>query len=208
MEEWKLLWEEHESGQLDSREVDQKMLRGIIHSRSRSAIARIRRNIWLEILAILFPLWIFVSYTLYQETSGLQVWLPIGVPAVFSLVFYGIKLFSLNQNPLEDANLLQSLRKKVWLMGRYLRIYNLLGSVLIPLLAGASIVWGFVYAALEKGRPLEQISWSSWALVGGTILLFASLSHLFFKWYIGKLYQGHYEELLACLHELEEKGSS
>lgn len=203
MEEIKLLWDEHEAGLLDTKEVDQRMLHGIIRSRSRSALARIRRNIWLEILAIVLPLWIFVSYTLYQESTTWGIWIPIGIPAIFSLAFYGIKLLSLKKDSSEDINLVQSLRKKVWIMGRYLKIYAFLGSIFIPLLAGSSIVGGFIYAAIKDGKDLATIGWESWASMGGIILIYGALSHLFFKWYIGKLYKGHYKELKACLEELE-----
>lgn len=203
MEELKLLWEEHESGSLDSREVDQQMLKGVIRSRSRSAIARIKRNIWLEILAIVLPLWLFLSWALYQENAGWLAAFPTVFLAGVSLAFYGVKLYSLNRSSDGEIDLLNSLRHKVGIMGQYLKIYALMGSVIIPLIAGGSIVWGFVYAALKDGKAIVDVSWSSWAWVGGTVLLYGVLSHLFFKWYIQKLYKGHYKELVACLEELQ-----
>ncbi|MCI4667578.1 MAG: hypothetical protein MRZ79_05400 [Bacteroidia bacterium] len=204
MEELKNLWDEHEAGLLETRELDKKMLKGIIKSRSRSAVARIKRNIWMEIVAVVLPLWIFVAYNLYQEYVGFVFWWPILASALTSLIFYGIKLFAINKSSLEEGNLLQGLRKQVWTMGRYLKIYAIIGSVLVPLLAAVGIVGGYIFAASNDGKALGEIAISSWALLGGSILLYAVFSHLFFRWYISKLYKKHYGELKACLQELEE----
>jgi len=204
MDELKTLWKEHQSGLRDSREIDRKMFKAVIKSRSRSALARIKRNIWVEIFAIVLPMWLLWSYVMWRGESQHLLLLGLLFPAILALIFYGSKLYLLQQNPVEAANLKQSLRKSVWLMGSFMRIYWVIGSILIPLMAMGGVVAGFGHSALGSGQNLSSISLKTYTFLGIGGLVYAYLAHRFFRWYVDKLYGEHYRELKSCLSEVEE----
>ncbi|MEO0897598.1 MAG: hypothetical protein AAFY71_14430 [Bacteroidota bacterium] len=208
LEELKTWWQEHESGQMDSEEIDRKMLHQVIRSRSKSALASIKRNIWLEIFLLVLPLWAMWTYVLWKEASIDVFFWAVGILTLVNISFYGIKLFRINHTPLMDPNIKQSLEKLVWTLGTYMKMYMFVGVILVPLGSAIAVYWGFFHAAAGDGKGFSDIEPWILLLLLGVMLLYGISSWLFFRWYVNKLYGQHYRELTNCLKELDVQPSA
>jgi hypothetical protein len=201
LEDLKSVWKEPET---QSESFEEERLRTLLRKRSRSAISRINRSIWIEAGLVLLILLVFLVSLFPYETFLVRfqtAW--VVVLSVASLVYYWYKFRILNRKGMEALPLHDYLREMVRRMQRFMRIYDFIIVILMPLFLISGFIAGFVTGVKDAGSSLQSVSIGGWAMV---IALLAGMSAVVIgmgKGYIWLMYGRYFSDLKKCLAELE-----
>ena len=201
LDELKILWK----ADSEPDPFDRDTLRQMLKNRSNSAIAKIRKNIWMEIILLVvmavgalawfafrsLPVhWIeWVLFALLFPTNGLLYW-------------YKVKVFVQRDEVSQD--LVHSLDSYIQKLDAYLSMYKWVMQFLIPLLSIVGILYGFTFALVEDGKGFEDLPWPVFLILAVVTVIYIFMAMRFTKWYIRKLYGNHLEELKTVREELNE----
>lgn len=184
-------------------ETFEKDIRQMMHQRSKSAIAKMKRNLMIELaLMILIYAYAVIQYDHFMP--GLQ-WFLVGMEVIY-LVYFVIKyrLLSRMVNPASEVR--SSLQKQLNSLENLLRFYLWSGLLLVPMAALVSFWIGYTYSTpAEFPRDNSLLLITSFVILLISILICIPL-YFFTKWYIRKLYGRHIEKLKEMMHELSEEG--
>lgn len=186
-------------------EISGEDIRQIMRQRSKSAIAKMKRNLMIE-LALMVLIYAYAVIQNDHFMPGLQ-WLFVGIEVIY-LFYFGIKyrLLSRMENPAFEVR--SSLQKQLNSLENLLRFYLWSGLLLIPIAALVSFWIGYTYS-----NPAEFSRDNSLLLITSFVILVASILicipiFFFTKWYIRKLYGRHIEKLKNMMNELSEEGEN
>ncbi|MEZ4826889.1 MAG: hypothetical protein R3C61_11500 [Bacteroidia bacterium] len=205
LEELKYIWQEHSDEAVETMQVNAAEIRAMLQSRSKSALFKIKRNIALDLgafflLCIAGLAWIFTS-NIYLSPAEIAA---ICLFAATSLVFYTFKLRALNRVAITSDNLRTSLSAITGTLDNYMKLYRLLVVYFVPVLGSGGVLYGAYKAGQEDGRTLADIPPAVWALLFVVMILYSVFAVFASRWYVHKMFGIHYQELKACLNELEE----
>lgn len=203
-DELKTIWQSHTATLVEHGRRSEADIGQILRQRSRAALRNINRSIGIEIgLLLLFA--VLAGWQLFEEDNSLDLLATIMLGFIgASMIFYFWKYRRLNRVVIETANLKEALTKTTKTMAGYMKLYYYAGMLLVPGMGAAGVLYGVYVAAEEQGKTLGEISLFAWSLIALVMILYGGLSVLFTRWYIRRLYGVHYDELKACLEELEE----
>lgn len=201
LDELKILW----NADSDPDPFDRNALREMLGARSRSAIGKIRRNIWAEIillglLAIAILIWFavrslpvhwaeWVLFCLLFPTNGLLYW-------------YKVKVFVQREDVAQ--NLANSLDTYIHKLDSYLQMYQVIMAFMVPILSTVGIFYGFTIARVEEGKGFEDLPWQVYPILAAVTVVYIFVAMKFTAWYIQKLYGDHLTELKVVRAELQE----
>ncbi len=203
IEELKHIWQQQVT-LLDRHRLDERQIHDLLKSRSLTALSHINRNILIEmgLVAFLGLVWLYWLLNFTTEPSTADV-VYIFAFVIGSGIFYYIKYRLLNSVSLRTSDLKNGLTRLSRVMKGYMRYYYWLGMLVLPIATGA-FCYGFYVEMIQKGNTFSSYSFSQWLLFAGVIIGF----NLAAMWIVRRaarwLYGRHYDELKACLAELEE----
>lgn len=179
----------------------------MLRKRSQSPIAKMKRNLFFELMAVLVIYSLTIWYYLvawsgrYREIAALLF--LIGLSFLF---YYYRKNKLLRQMQCNGCELRSNLKRQLTTLEKYVRFYFIYGVVLPPVayyLSGLIIILknpgksGLTSSYGVAGSPLFILF-----LVAGIFIIWGS--YLFNRWNINKLYGQHIRKLKELLKEMEE----
>ncbi|RMG23085.1 MAG: hypothetical protein D6730_15200 [Bacteroidetes bacterium] len=205
LEAFKQIWKANMEKALAEEQVGGADIRSIIRQRSLDSWQRIRRNILWEAGLLL---------ACVLASVGLAVWAGIapGLPLLglaggfllLGLLFYGWKYRLISRFNMAEHNLYQTLLYLTRTLRLFMRLYRLLIFVLLPLLGTTFFLLGLQQGALLQGGSWAGITPAQWGVAAAALLLYLALMLGLARWHVHRLYGRYYQQLLACLKELEE----
>ena len=195
----------------------------MLQKRSQSTIARLKRNLNRELIAVLiiYSLTIWYIVTFQRMYSELAVLLAL-VGGAF-LFYYYRKSKLLKQMECVACEVRSNLKQQLGTLEKYVRFYFVAGTILTPLAyfaAGVIILFnGPETTAPLNNVPVEaQTSVSQMPIVAHIsnhrfFVLFISIgvvltvsSYFINRWLINKMYGQHIQKLKELLVQMEEEG--
>jgi hypothetical protein len=187
------VWKEGDEKEKRTLEHHQGEYLGIAQSQSKDVFRKIRKNIVWEtimsvIIAVVFPFffwdhaiffWMIVVMMLASIVAGVKV--------------YGKYLQDMNQ--LNESSMVESLRKKLLILSRYVKQLNFYLMVFLPL--GFAV--GFAFALKQEEITLARI-----LVLAGVTLPFLGLLIWLGKKYIYALYGKHLKSIKGIYQRLGE----
>jgi hypothetical protein len=195
------LW--RDIGQTNVHQNNDEQILRMLQKRSRNPIAKMKRNLFYELIAVVFAyslgIWYFIANSdgLYWELALLLL-----IVATLFLFYYYHKNSLLNEMQCVTCEVRSNLEKQLTTLEKYVRFYFISGTVLTPVayFAAALIVTyktsGF-YRTTTEARDYIII------IVIGLIITMAS--YFLNRWYVKKLYGQHITKLKELLQQMEEK---
>jgi len=192
-----------------ARQPDAELL-ALLQKRSRGPVARMRRNLFMELILILvtyIPTVLFYWIDFGGRLAGIG-WLMLLVMLFYSGYFYR-KNRLLQQMQCVQCEVRSNLERQVRTLKKYIRFYLLTGTFIVPVIVILS--WLIVRWQLRSVpgpgffRHLEHPHWWAHPLPWLLMLVpFTILSYYANACYINKLYGRHIRKLQELLQEMNE----
>lgn len=206
LEHWKDIWQaERHQPAVDDRE----RLRALLAKKSGSPIAKMKRNLDLELGAILVTYGAAILY-FFRAFGGRMhevSWFMLLIGAGF-VVYYLLKRKRLKEMECLTCQVKHNLEKQVQSLEKFIRIYLWGGTALIP--ASALFFGWIIYRKAPYTSPANPFFPSAdtpmWKAFAAWTLLCAGLTILMYflnRWYVQKLYGQHVQKLRKILDEMQ-----
>lgn len=200
IEDLKDIWKKQTAG---FKPKEEEELARMLQGRSSSVVARLKRNVWFELIFTFIGGVALLIYALTELTGSLK-WTSISIIALFAIysLYYIKKLRLLTAFEAGNDDLKTNLQRLTENLRGYLKFYRRSYSVLYP----AYFFLGLLFTAIEHGAMgfLARMSQPEVLL---TLILGAALFFVFSTWlttwYLKKLYGNHLEKLEDLLSELQ-----
>lgn len=194
----------------------------MLHKRSQSTIARLKRNLNRELIAVLiiYSLTIWYIVTFKGMYSELAVLLAL-VGGAF-LFYYYRKSKLLKQMECVACEVRSNLKQQLGTLEKYVRFYFIAGTILTPLAyfaAGLIIMFNahegnshVVDVSIDAQTSVAQMPIAQHISNHRFFVLFLSIgavltlgSYFLNRWLIGKLYGQHIQKLKDLLQQMDEE---
>jgi len=183
----------------------------LLQQRSRGPVARMRRNLRIELLCIIIayvPLILFYLVEFQGRLRAISIVL-FAVGALFCVYYYR-KSRLLNNMQCLTCQVRSNLARQVGTLKKYTRFYLLASTIVIPAMAILTYVIfhlqlfypgdGTVYHRLSPAPWWKNSTF--WLLM---LVPFTVVMYYFNAWYINKLYGRHIKKLQELLREMDEE---
>lgn len=201
LDELKILW----NADSDPDPFDRGTLRQMLGARRQTAMGKIRRNIWTEILLLVVLAAATLSWFMLRSLPvhwAEWVLFSLLFPANGLLYWYKVKVFVQREDVAE--NLTQSLDSYIQKLDSYLQMYQVIMAFMVPILSTVGIFYGFTIARVEDGKGFEDLPWQIYPILAVVTIVYIFVAMKFTKWYMKKLYGDHLAELKVVSSELQE----
>lgn len=193
----KQAWKDQATAPADKGE---EQILSMLRKKSQSPIARIKRNLRWELIAVVV---LYVSTIVYYISANhgryweLAILLFI-VGAVFILYYYQ-KNKLLNQMECVVCEVRSNLQRQVNTLEKYIRFYFLAGVIITPI---CYFITAIIVAYKSNFTLSNNTGFLVWLIGVGIVLTFG----LYFlnRWYVNRLYGRHVKKLRKLLEETEE----
>lgn len=202
LDELKILWNADPEEEPD---FDRARLRAMLQNRSQTAMSKVRRNVWLEIiLLVVFGAGVLAWFAIRELPVHWTEWIlfTLLVPANGFLYWYKVRAFVARDDL--NMDLAHSLDAHIQHLGSYIRLYKSYLIYVIPVLATVGIFYGFTIARLETGKGYEDLPVWIYPLLAAVTVVYSLFAVRFTKWYLKKVYGDHFDELVSVQQELQE----
>ena len=190
-----------------SQSKEDAQLISIMSRRSNNPIARMKRNLLLELIAIVFLYGLTIAYYAYAFEGKMSEvsWFMIGIALCF-FIYYYLKNRLLNKMECLSCQVKSNLQRQVSTLERYVRFYLFAGTALVPL----SIVFFswliYVKSPMKPKSVLYHSDAYPWwqTILAWVVLVGLSTVIIYYlnKWYVKKLYGNHIIKLKQLLAEM------
>ena len=181
--------------------------RSMMSRRSNNPIARMKRNLLIELIAIIFLYGLTIAYYWYAFQGNMTEvsWFMIAIAVCF-FVYYYLKNRLLNKMECLSCQVKSNLQRQVHTLERYVKFYLISGTALVPLTI-VFFSWLIEVKSPRKSKSIFYFSdayplWQTilaWAVIVGisTIIIYYAN-----KWYVQRLYGKHINKLKELLSEM------
>ena len=197
------LWRDLDRG--DTHRDDDEQIMKILQKRSQSPIARMKRNLLLELIAVIilypFSIWYFLEASMGRYNEIALFLFVIGILFVF---YFYKKNQLLGQMQCVTCEVRSNLERQLVTLEKYVRFYFVFGTVLGPVayfLTGLIVLLKYPAEGVAE-RFTDSMVYIVFVIIG---LVITIGSYFLNRWYIKKLYGRHIEKLKALLLQMEEK---
>lgn len=185
---------------IDPPQTGEEQILSMLRKKSQSPIARIKRNLRWELIAVLI---LYISTIVYYLSANHgRYWelalLLFIVGAVFVFYYYQ-KNKLLNQMECVSCEVRSNLLRQVTTLEKYIRFYFLAGVIITPI---CYFITGIIVASKAKFSMTKNPGFFLWFVGTGVVLTII----LYFVniWYVNRLYGQHVKKLKTLLRETEE----
>ena len=197
------LW--RDLGQKDTHQNSDEEIVMMLQKRSQSPIAKMKRNLLLELVAVIIlyslSIWYFLATSMgrYWEIALLLV--LVGIAFIF---YYYRKNRLLGKMQCVTCEVKSNLLQQLTTLEKYIQFYFVLGLVLTPVAYFASGL--IVLYKSPVGNVTLAFTSSRWYMLFIALGLVTTIGSYFLnQWYIKKLYGQHIKKLKELLQQTEEK---
>lgn len=198
----KQVWQEQEAPRT-------KGLNEIIGKRSSSPIAKMKRNLIIELIFVCLGFGSIIIYYLLEFQGRFQVisWV-YGAMSVLFFVYFYFKYKLLHQMECMSCQVKSNLSRQVATLEKFTHFYLIAGTAAIPLVIVFFYFFETIYFPKGKGlflHPSESTT-TLRSLISLLLILVLSTVPMYFlnKWYIRKLYGKQIERLKQMLEQMEQ----
>jgi len=204
LDELKNIWQ-NETAQVKEDE----QLKSLMNRRSNNPIAKMKRNLLFELIAIIVLYGFTIAYYAYAFHGKMSEvsWFMIGIALCFFIYYYR-KNKLLNELECLSCQVKSNLQKQVSTLEKYVKFYLVSGTALVPL---TIVFFSWLIYVKSPNKPHTILYYSAsypwwqtvlaWlGLVGITTVLIYYLN----KWYVKKLYGNNIQKLKQLLNEMDE----
>jgi hypothetical protein len=182
-------------------------LQALLQKKSKSPIAKMKRNLFLELLFIIVLYTASVAYYFFNFTGGMlgNAWMLI-VIGILYIFYYWRKRKLLNQMECISCEVKSNLNMQLQTLEKYVRFYMISGTLLFPFVFIVTGTIVFFYSPEIDNAPAIK-SGAVLVLSAGLLVLAAVLTipvYFLNKWYVRKLYGQHIERLKMIVEEMGE----
>lgn len=183
---------------------DQEIIR-ILQKKSQSPIARMKRNLLVELIAVIilysFPIWYFLETSKGRYSEIALFLFLIGI--LFLFYFYK-KNKLLGQMQCVTCEVRSNLQQQLATLEKYVQFYFVSATILCPV---AYFVPGIIVLLKYPGENIvvsfrESTVYTVFVAIG---LLITIGSYFLNRWYVRKLYGQHIRRLKELLLQMDEK---
>jgi hypothetical protein len=178
----------------------------MLQKRSQSPIAKMKRNLLLELIAVVVLYSLTIWYFLQTSEGGYReiamILLVVGVLFIF---YYYKKNRLLGQMQCVTCEVRSNLQQQLKTLEKYVQFYFVGGTILTPI---TFFVTGFIVLLKAPGGNFAaDLTKSQEYIIFVTIGLLLTIGSYFLnKWYLSKLYGQHIKRLKELLLQMDEKG--
>ena len=187
---------------------DEQLLQ-LLRKRSNNPIARMKRNLLFELIAIVTLYGAMIVYYAYafQGTMSEVSWFMVIIALAF-LLYYYMKNRLLNKMECVACQVKSNLQRQVNTLEKYVKFYLLAGTALAPI---TIIFFGWLFYIKFPGKT-ESVWYHSGAYLWWETALAWLVFFIVFtvpvyyanKWYVKRLYGRHIQKLKKMLSEMDE----
>jgi hypothetical protein len=202
LENLKELW----GSDVSVKETNEEQLQQMLRQKSKSPIAKMKRNLLMELFAIIVLYVFVVTYYFISFKGGMLsiAWMMIVVGLLY-VVYYYNKQKLLNKMECVTCEVKSNLSLQLQTLEKYVRFYLISGTALVPVAMIFTGMITFFYSPEVAKANIKDPSFF-WITLG-VIVFFALILTipLYFlnKWYVNKLYGQHVKKLKQILNEME-----
>jgi Ca2+/Na+ antiporter len=175
----------------------------MLQRRSQSPIARMKRNLLFELVAVILLYSPGIVY--FMATWNARYWelavllLVVGLLFIF---YYYRKNRLLSEMQCVTCEVRSNLQKQLTTLEKYVQFYFVSGTVLTPVAYFSSAL-----VVLFKSPALDDAitNKATYVIIVGIGLVVTIGSYFLNKWYVKKLYGQHIKKLKALLQQMEEQ---
>lgn len=201
LEQWKNIWQQQEAGPTPS-------LKDMLGKRSNSPIAKMKRNLVLELVLVCLGFIPIVAYYFLAYKGKFQEvgWLYFVMLLLF-IVYFIFKYRLLNRMECMACVVKSNLLKQVETLEKFVRLYLVAGTLIIPLVIIFFYIFSWVHFPNGHGVfpiPSADTSWFKSLGILALVCVTSTIGMFYInRWYIRKLYGNQIERLKAMLEQLD-----
>lgn len=205
LEQLKNIWQKEPV----SQQKQDEYLLSLLAKRSNSPIAKMKRNLFAEFIAMIVLYAIGIIYYFYAF-GGRMIelsWFMLVIAIAF-MVYYYRKNKLLNSMQCLACQVKSNLELQLGTLEKYVRFYLVAGNVLFPI---TMLIVGYVVIVLYPQRLhspklLSNDPYVQRIAIGYVIVMAIASVGIFFlnKWYVNRLYGRHISRLKEMLRELAD----
>jgi len=204
LDQLKKIWQQEPS----ATKEDQQLLQ-LLRKRSNNPIARMKRNLLFELIAIVALYGATIVYYAYafHGTMSEVSWFMVVIALSF-LLYYYMKNRLLNKMECVACQVKSNLQRQVNTLEKYVKFYLIVGTALAPI----TIIffgWLFYIKFPAKTNSIFYLSgnYAWWQTTFAWLIFFIVFTVPIYyvnKWYVKRLYGRHIQKLKELLNEMDE----
>ena len=198
------LW--RDLGQVHTHQNDDQQIIRMLQKRSQSPIAKMKRNLLLELIAVIVLYSLTIWYFLQTSGGGYrEIAVILFVVGVLFIFYYYKKNRLLGQMQCVTCEVRSNLQQQLKTLEKYVQLYFVGGTILAPI---TYFVTGVIVLLKHSGGDfVPDLTRSEEYIIFITVGLLLTVGTYFLnKWYIKKLYGQHIRRLKELLLQMEETG--
>ncbi len=183
-------------------------LQALLQKKSKSPIAKMKRNLLVELLFIIVLYFFTVVYYFLNYSGGMLIaaWMLI-VIGVFYVFYFLRKRKLLNRMECVSCEVKSNLKMQLVTLEKYVRFYMISGTFLFPLVFITTGLVVLLYSPEATATPSIKSTTFLAGITAVLVVVAAALTipiYYLNKWYVRKLYGQHIERLKAIVNEMNE----
>ena len=185
--------------------TSEQELQAILQKKSKSPIAKMKRNLFIEmVIIVVLYTWSTIYYFMKFHGPILGIaWLML-LTGVLFMIYYFRKLKLLKEMECVSCEVKSHLQLQVKTLEKYIWLYLVGGTLMFPFIMITSGVIIFFFDSKMQTTP--HISFWSFFLVLVLVSAILTIPMYFLnKWYVRKLYGQHAEKLKKIVNEMSEE---
>ena len=182
---------------------EQEDLQAMLQKKSQSPIARMKRNLFWELVTVVVLYAITILY--YLTSNKGQYWdiaLMMFVIAALFVVYYIFKNRLLTRMSCVSCEVRSNLQRQVGTLEKYVRFYFIVGTALTPL---GYFTAGYFVVKHSPGLLTGSNLLTIFIIIGIALTVVVYFANI---WYTNKLYGRHIKNLKALLKQMDESGEN
>ncbi len=191
-------WRRNEAGGKQSdRQQTGRQIRDLLRKRSRGLVAKMKRNLFGELLLVLtiyIPAILFYLFE-FREKDPSTGWALLLLLLCFTGYYYR-KNNLLNDMQRPDAAIRANLERQLLTLRKYIRFYTIAGTVFVPVMAILALLPWFLTGP-ER--------WKDIGICGLALAAVTFLSYRANVWGMNRLYGRYIKKLKGLLEEMDEE---
>lgn len=181
-------------------------LEEMLSKKSHSPIAKLKRNLLRELIAVVIMYASTIFYYLFENKPGM-IYLAVMLIVLGALYgwFYVAKRRLLNSMECVSCEVKSNLSLQLKTLEKYVKLYLWVGTLLIPVILISSFLIGLYFG--DNGEFLAKMGNKIFAVFAAWVLISLVLTipvYFLNKWYVHKLYGQHVKKLKSILNEMNE----
>ena len=205
LDQWKEIWKEEG----ESPSNDLKKLQMLLEKKSKSPVAKMKRNLKIELWLIIisYGAMILFYFIAFKGQLSEVSWFMLFIGLLF-VAYYQRKNKLLSEMECLSCQVKSNLQKQTTTLEQYIRFYLIAGTALAPV---SLLFFAWLFNVKRRTNTNYNILYPSadnpvWKVALAWVLLTVIITILFYfmnKWYVRKLYGKHVEKLKEVLSEME-----